>query len=74
MQVVIKSPIPAIPENVFGFAPNLTPNFVSSYNPLVISEAFELEPKPRPSEMPVAIAIIFFNAPHNSTPTRSSFV
>ena len=35
--------------------------------------ALEFRPRPRPSQIPVAMAITFFTAPPTSTPTKSSF-
>ena len=39
---------------------------------LFVSAAIVLWPKPRSETIPAAIATTFFNAPHSSTPTRSS--
>ena len=52
-------------------APSSTPNLLISVNPLVINAANELSPKPNCAAIPAQNAIIFFNAPPNSTPFTS---
>ena len=46
-------------------------NFNISFNPLVINADLAFKPKPRPSEIPAAIAIIFFKIPPSETPIGS---
>ncbi len=72
--MVIRSPIPARPANVSADAPILTPRRAISTMPRVMSAAFALSPKPRPSQAPAAMAITFLIAPAISTPTRSRLV
>ncbi len=74
VQVTIKSPIPDNPAKVKGLAFNFLPNLDISTIPLVMRAALVLSPKPKPSEIPTARAITFFNAPDISTPTMSRFV
>ena len=74
VQVTIKSPIPESPANVSAFPPIAIPNLDISVIPLVISAALVLSPKPRPSDIPAANAIIFFNAAPISTPITSLLV
>src|SRR6266540_1739096 len=69
--VRIRSPMPARPANVIGWAPSVTPRRVISARPRVISAARVLKPRPRPSRMPAASAITFLRAPASSTPTTS---
>lgn len=69
VQVRTRSPIPARPPMVMGWAPLATAKRVISTSPLVIKAALALLPKPNPSDMPQAMANTFFNAPPNSTPT-----
>lgn len=68
VQVRTKSPIPARPPMVMGWAPLATAKRVISTNPRVIKAALALLPKPKPSEMPHAMASTFFRAPPSSTP------
>ena len=65
--------MPARPRNVESRAPADAPRRLISARPRVMSAAFALSPKPRPSDIPAARAITFLAAPHSSTPTRSSF-
>ena len=74
VHVTIKSPTPVSPENVSGFPPMASPRRVSSAIPLVINAAFVLSPYPRPSTVPAANAITFFNAPPSSIPIISELV
>ena len=72
--MTIKSPTPAKPAKVSLSQPRDWPNLFNSLIPLVIKAAFVLSPKPNPSEIPQAKAMIFLKAPHNSEPRRSEFV
>src|SRR5712664_929602 len=69
--VRIRSPIPARPANVIGWAPSVTPRRVISARPRVIRAARVLKPSPRPSRIPAARAITFLSAPASSTPITS---
>ena len=73
-QVTIRSPIPVSPFNVSCFAPIVTASLFISNIPLVISAAFVLSPYPRPSAIPAASAITFFNEPPSSMPSTSGLV
>ena len=73
-QVAITSPMPARPENVADCAPNATPRRDISARPRVTNVAFEFSPKPKPCEMPDAIATTFLTTPPISHPTTSGFV
>ncbi len=66
--VAMRSPIPASPAKVSGFAPAAIPSRVISARPRVSSPALPLSPKPRPSAAPAAMATTFLSAPHSSTP------
>ena len=68
----MRSPMPASPANVSGFAPAASANRAISARPRATSAAFALSPSPRPSAPPAASAITFFAAAHSSTPTTSS--
>ena len=57
-----------------GLAPPATPRRVISAMPRVINAALALSPKPRPSQMPDPMAMMFLSAPPNSTPAMSSLV
>src|SRR5437016_7550833 len=72
--VRMRSPIPASPANVRGFAPSATPNRVISARPRVITAARVLYPNPRPSRIPAATAMTFLSAPPSSTPMASVVV
>ena len=74
VQVKIKSPRPAIPIKVSGFAPRAQPNRVSSARPRVIKAVRALAPKPTPSEIPAPIAITFLTAPPSCMPIKSSLL
>src|SRR5579875_1451877 len=71
VQVRTRSPMPARPMSVTGFAPRRTASRVISASPRVMSAARALWPSARPSQTPVAIAITFLSAPATSTPTTS---
>ena len=73
-QVAIRSPMPANPEKVNLSAPRHEPSRDISDNPLVMIEALALSPRDRPSEIPVAIAVIFLREPPISTPIISVLV
>src|SRR5215203_5718319 len=66
VHVNTRSPIPARPAKVAGFAPSATPSRVISASPRVMSAACELKPSPTPSTMPAATAITFLSAPPSS--------
>ncbi len=68
VQVRTRSPMPARPPIVSGCAPSATASRVISLRPRVMSAARPLQPKPRPSLMPHAIASTFLSAPPSSTP------
>ena len=68
VHVSTKSPMPARPPMVMGWAPLATANRVISTRPRVIRAALALFPKPRPSDMPQAMASTFLRAPPISTP------
>ena len=68
VQVRTRSPMPARPPMVSGWAPRATASRVISLRPRVISAARPLQPKFRPSLMPHASARTFFSAPPSSTP------
>ena len=70
-QVTMRSPRPLRPVKVSACAPQATPRRRISTIARVTSAALELSPKPSPSPMPAAIAITFFKAPPNSTPSKS---
>ncbi len=72
--VAIRSPMPASPENVSGFASSARPSRVISARPLVMTVAVVLLPKPMPSAMPTATAMMFLYAPLSSTPMTSVLV
>src|SRR3989454_10582548 len=72
--VRMRSPIPASPANVRGFAPSATPNRVISARPRVITAARVLYPNPKPSRIPAATAMTFLSAPPSSTPMASVVV
>ncbi len=74
IQVTIRSPIPESPKNVSFNPPSNIPNLTISAIPRQNRPAFVLSPKPNPSEIPQAMAIMFFKAPPNSTPIISGFV
>src|SRR5262245_28687753 len=61
-QVATRSPRPANPENVYGSAPSTRPSRLISANPLVITDAVALAPRPSPIAMPTANAITFLVA------------
>src|SRR5712664_1212899 len=69
--VRIRSPRPANPAKVIGWAPSATPSRVISARPRVINAARVLNPRPSPSRIPAASAITFFKAPPSSTPITS---
>ena len=71
VQVRTRSPMPAKPPMVMGWAPLATASRVISTSPLVISAALALLPNPRPSEMPQAMARTFLRAPPISTPAAT---
>ena len=73
-QVTIRSPIPDKPENVAKSAPIARPSRVISAIPLVISAALVLSPYPKPSAIPAASAITFFNAPPIHIPRTSGLM
>src|SRR5207302_621709 len=62
------------PLKVAGCAPSATASRTISARPRVMSAANVLAPSPNPWHTPAAIAITFFIAPANSTPTTSRFV
>src|SRR5437899_2181639 len=68
----MRSPTPAMPRNVSGFAPRVTPSRVISASPRVMSAARAFGPNSRPSQAPVATAITFLKAPPICTPTGSA--
>ena len=71
VQVSIRSPMPASPIRVLGWAPMATARRVISARPRVTRAARALRPYSRPSERPVAMAMMFFTAPPTATPTAS---
>ena len=71
VQVSTKSPIPASPDKVIGFAPFFTARRTSSARPRVMIAARVLEPNPIPSAIPAAIAQTFLSDPPSSTPATS---
>ena len=74
MQVTIKSPTPDRPEKVRASPPSSWPRRAISAMPRVMSMAFVLSPKPYPSLMPTATAMMFFMAPPSSALTISGEV
>ena len=71
--VTIRSPMPGEPGERLRPRAAASPSRAISASPRVISAAFALSPRPRPSTPPAASAITFFAAAQSSTPTRSSF-
>jgi len=63
VQVRTRSPKPAKPAIVSARPPQATTRRVISARPRVINAATELCPKPRPSQIPAAIATTFLSAP-----------
>jgi hypothetical protein len=70
-QVTTRSPSPLNPAKVSACAPHAIPSRLISASARVTNAALLLSPSPTPSPTPAAIAITFFNAPPNSTPTKS---
>ena len=74
VQVRIKSPNPAIPIKVSGFAPSAHPKRDNSAKPRVISAVRAFAPNPTPSEIPAPMAITFLTAPPSCIPIKSSLL
>mmetsp|Transcript_77256 Transcript_77256/g.202698 ORF Transcript_77256/g.202698 Transcript_77256/m.202698 type:complete len:233 (+) Transcript_77256:236-934(+) len=71
-QVSKMSPMPESPATVCGLAPIFTASHRISAEPWQMSADMALMPRPRPSQMPAAMARTFFSAPATSTPVTSS--
>src|ERR1051326_4027989 len=74
VHVRTRSPMPERPARVSRRAPQATARRVISARPRVIRAATVLWPRPRPSQIPAAMAITFLSAPPSSTPATSSLV